>query len=122
MRNLLISLTCVAILATISLGWLFDTIYSQYQSDNQPITTIELVEEMGMDLATAINAAPNGEALLEYWPNSSQYHLSLYSVAETALPQALIQQLKQGEVVILETENTQLFHYYLKDKDQVLTA
>ena len=122
MRNLLISLASVAILATISLGWLFDTIYQQYQSDSQPITAIELVEDMGMDLATAINAAPDGEALLTYWPNASQYRLSLHSVADTALPQQLIQELTQGEVVILATENTQLFHYYLKDKDLVLTA
>lgn len=122
MRNLLISLASVAILATISLGWLFDTIYEQYHSDSQPITTIEIVEDIGMDLAAAINAAPNGENVLKHWPNVSHYRLSLYSVAETALPQTLIQQLKQGEVVILETENTQLFHYYLKDKDQVLIA
>ena len=122
MRNLLISLASVAILATISLGWLFDTIYEQSQHDESPLNSIELVEGIGMDLAAAINAAPNSEALLSHWPKTSQYRLTINSVEDTALPQALIEQMKQRQVIILETENTQLFHYFLSDKNQVLIA
>lgn len=122
MRNLLISLASVAILATISLGWLFDTIYEQSQHDESPLSSIELVEGIGMDLAATINAAPNSEALLSHWPKTSQYRLTINSVEDAALPQALIEQMKQGQVIILETENTQLFHYFLSDKNQVLVA
>lgn len=122
MRNLLISLASVAILATISLGWLFDTIYEQSQHDESPLNSIELVEGIGMDLAAAINAAPNSDSLLSHWPETSRYRLTINSIEDTALPHALIEQMKQGEVIILETENTQLFHYFLNDKNQVLIA
>jgi len=120
MRNLLISLAGVALLATISLGWLFDTIYEQYQGDSRPVSSVELAESIGQNLSVVINDAPNGEMLLQHWPSDSQYRLSIASMSDAALPQALVKQLTQGEVIILETESMQLFHYFLEDKNQVL--
>jgi len=120
MRYLLISLVSVTILATISLGWLFDKVYEQYQQEQQPLTTIEMTEALGQDLAIALDKTSNSDALLSNWPSKSRYSISLNSIVEAALPQELMQQLKQGDVVILETQNTQLFHYYLSVKKQVL--
>lgn len=120
MRYLLISLVSVTILATISLGWLFDRIYEQYQQEQQPLTSIEMAEVLGQDLAIALDKTSNSDELLSNWPNTSQYIISLSAIAEVELPHELIQQLKQGEVVILETQNTQLFHYYLSVKEQIL--
>ena len=120
MRYLLISLVSVTIFATISLGWLFDKVYEQYQQEQQPLTTIEMTEALGQDLAIALDKTSNSDALLSNWPSKSRYTISLNSIVEAALPQELMQQLKQGEVVILETQNTQLFHYYLSVKNQIL--
>lgn len=120
MRYLLISLVSVTIIATISLGWLFDKVYEQYQQEQQPLTTIEITEALGQDLAIALDKTSNSDALLSNWPSKSRYSISLNSIVEAALPQELMQQLKQGEVVILETQNTQLFHYYLSVKKQIL--
>ncbi len=120
MRYLLISLISVIILATISLGWLFDRIYEQYQQEHQPLTSIEMAEALSKDLAIALDKISNSDELLSNWPKTSQYTISLSAIAEAELPQELIQQLKQGEVIILETKNTQLFHYYLSDKKQTL--
>ncbi|MDP5213360.1 ATP-binding protein [Pseudoalteromonas tunicata] len=120
MRYLLISLVGVTILATASLGWLFDRVYEQYQQDQQPLTSIEMAEALGRDLAIAMDKTSNTDELLSNWPNTSDYNISLSAIDEAELPQELIQQLKQGEVVILATQNTQLFHYYLSVKKQIL--
>lgn len=120
MRYLLISLVSVTLLATISLGWLFDRVYEQYQQDQQPLTSIEMAEALGRDLAIAMDKTTNTDELLSNWPNTSDYNISLGAIDEAELPQELIQQLKQGEVVILATQNTQLFHYYLSVKKQIL--
>ncbi|MDO6428625.1 ATP-binding protein [Thalassotalea sp. 1_MG-2023] len=120
MRYLLISLVSVTILATVSLGWLFDNVYEQYQQEQQPLTSIEMAEELGLAFAIAIDKTSNSDEFLSNWPNKSQYIISLHTITEAELPQALIHQLKQGEVVILETQNTQMFHYYLSSKEQIL--
>ncbi|WP_286270264.1 ATP-binding protein [Thalassotalea hakodatensis] len=120
MRYLLISLVSVTILATISLGWLFDKVYEQYQQEQQPLTTIEMAEAIGQDLAIAIDKTSNSDELLSNWPNSGRYTVSVSAIANAELPQELIHQLTKGEVVILETQKTQLFHYYLGNKKQIL--
>lgn len=120
MRYLIISLVSVTILATISLGWLFDKVYEQYQTEQHPLTTVEMAQALGLDLAVAIDTTTNSKQLLSNWPKTSNYNLSVQSIADTALPQALLQELEQDKAVILTTESSQQFHYYLHNTQQIL--
>lgn len=120
MRNLVISLVTVVVLATISLGWLFDKIYQQYSTNEVRPTAVEIFETLGLDFAKALDDAPNSEIMLSYWPQSSLYSITLNSFVDSALPDEMLQTLKQNEVVVLETKNSILFHYLLKNKNQIL--
>ena len=125
MRYLLVSLFCVTIFATISLGWLFDNVYAHYQNENHqsgalPSSSTEIIKSIGLDLAITINNTSNIGAFLSHQSNTELYHLSLHAITDVELPEALKQQLIQGEIIVLETKNTQLFHYYLNNKNQTL--
>jgi hypothetical protein len=74
----------------------------------------------GLDYANALDDAPNSEIMLSYWPQSSLYSITLNSFVDLALPDEMLQTLKQNEVVMLETKNSILFHYLLKNKNQIL--
>ncbi|WP_199611447.1 ATP-binding protein [Flocculibacter collagenilyticus] len=120
MRYLLISLITVTVLATVSLGWLFDMVYAQYQQENRSVTTIEMAEGIGRDLATVIDSTSNINEFLSHWPTNSQYTIYINELEEVALPRALMEQLMQGELVNLETQHSQLLHFYLSNKQQIL--
>lgn len=120
MRILVVSLVTVVVLATISLGWLFDQVYQQYSDSKVQPTTVDIFEELGLDFAKALDNATNSEMMLSYWPKSGLYAVSLNSLGSTVLPDELFQKLKRNEVVVLETKDTLLFHYLLKNKQQIL--
>jgi hypothetical protein len=58
----------------------------------------------GLDYANALDDAPNSEIMLSYWPQSSLYSITLNSFVDLALPDEMLQTLKQNEVVVLETK------------------
>ncbi|MBL4629746.1 MAG: histidine kinase, partial [Paraglaciecola sp.] len=73
MRILVVSLVTVVVLATISLGWLFDQVYQQYSDSKVQPTTVDIFEELGLDFAKALDNATNSEMMLSYWPKSGLY-------------------------------------------------
>ena len=120
MRNLLISLACVAVFATLTLGWLFDSVYEKYKGAEEQLTETELVEQSGHNLAAILDAAPDSAAIINSLPESNIYKVYIETLADAVMPSDLVQQLMRKEVVILETSNKQLFHFYLEGKDSIL--
>ncbi|WP_042143683.1 MULTISPECIES: ATP-binding protein [unclassified Pseudoalteromonas] len=122
MRALTISLLAVILTATVGLGWLFDRVYEQYSTDeqHQGINAISVLEKMGADLALTLDKLPDRQKFIQLWSSKNQYKLSLMSLVKFPLPKQLIEQLKLGEPLLLETKTHVAFHYYLASSDELL--
>jgi len=123
MRNLTTSLLFLVIIATISLGWVFDRIYEQYNSAEQIQDTnaVAIVEKLGLNLANSLNtmAVDNQRKFVQQWQDEI-YSLSLVDSKSIALPLPLFNKVKQGTPLLLETSRHLTFHYYITSSDQVL--
>jgi len=122
MRTLTISLLFVILTATVGLGWLFDRVYEQYSTTepNPSTQAVDVLEKMGLDLATTLEQLPDKQQFIELWPTKGQYKLMLISLAKFPLPKQLISQLKLGKPLLLTTDTSLAFHYYLASSDELL--
>ncbi len=122
MRTLTVSLLFVILTATMGLGWLFDRVYEQYSAADQKqgIQTVDVLKNMGMDLAATLEQLPNKQEFIALWPTEGQYKLMLIPLANFPLPQQLLTQLKLGEPLLLTTDNHVAFHYYLASSEELL--
>ncbi|KGJ88202.1 sensor histidine kinase [Colwellia psychrerythraea] len=120
MRTLKSSLIVVAVVATLGLGWLFDQVYAQYSPENSSPDALDVLRQLGENLAKMADKSPSSKALLSNWPNIKQYSLKLQPANESPLPQSLLEQMKRGEAVLLETSKNLSYHYFLPIKDEIL--
>jgi len=120
MRILKLSLIAVVIVSTLGLSWLFDQAYNQYSAPIPPPDAIDVFRQQGANLAQAANKSANSEEFLSFWPKTEQHSLILQQASESALPLSLLEKIKQGEPVLLETSNQLSYHYFLPAKQQIL--
>mgnify|MGYP000008056785 CR=1 FL=1 len=123
MRNLTLSLFSVVLIATIGLGWLFDNLYNQYGSPIQSNQkdNITLLEQVGKNIAYSLNKANAPEEFINNWPQNNIYQIKLTPLAKFPLPTKLIDELKTGQALLLETEDSIDIHFYLSRSDQLLS-
>lgn len=123
MRNLTTSLLLMVIIATIVLGWVFDTIYLQYNSAEpaQDGNAITVVEKLGLNLANSLNNMEddNRQQFVQQWQDEV-YSLSLIDSESLVLPLPLLNKVKRGTPLLLETNNHLTFHYYIASSRQLL--
>lgn len=120
MRILKSSLIVVAVVATLGLGWLFDQAYAQYSGANSGPDAIDVLKQLGEHLAQAANDSPGSTTFLSQWPDNKQYSLTLQPTNESPLPQPLLEQIKRGDPVLLETSKSLSYHYFLPSTDEIL--
>jgi len=120
MRILKLSLIAVTIIATLGVGWLFDQAYAQYSPDNPSPDSIDVLRQLGKNLAIAADKSPSSKEFLSHWPNIKQYSLILQPAMESPLPQSLLDQIKRGQPVLLETSKNLSYHYFLPTQGEIL--
>jgi two-component system OmpR family sensor kinase len=112
----------MAITATFGVGWLVDLAYEQYndQQQTRDVDKLKLMEKMGQSLATTIEQMPEKVAFISQWQQAkSDFQINLFTVAEFPLPTALLEQIKQGESLLLESAEYLTFHYYLASTNEL---
>jgi two-component system OmpR family sensor kinase len=120
MRTLKYSLIIVTIVATLGLGWLFDQAYEQYSPAPPSNEAIYVLRQLGENLAKTADKSSSSKEFLSHWPNLNQYSLILQPENESPLPQLLLEQIKRGEPVLLETSKSLTYYYFLPAKGEVL--
>jgi two-component system OmpR family sensor kinase len=130
MRNLTLSLLAVVLIATIGLGWMFDSIYHQYfKTSEEHIQTgvlndnkdaISILESLGSQLAITLATIDNRQEFIENWPSNKQLSLKLLPINNFPLPQPLLEGLTSGEPLLLETNDTIALHFYLQNTAELL--
>jgi two-component system OmpR family sensor kinase len=121
MGRLSLSLIAVVLCGLIGLSWLFDNLFQQYQSkhSNSIAQQAEPLVEMFKVLAEFANNQPDLDTWLKSWPPASEYQLSIADINRLALPAPLAEQLMQGQVLELASQdNVQM--YALLNKHQSL--
>ena len=118
MRNLTLSLFSVVLIASIGFGWMFDTLYNQYDdtskiAENEQKDNITVLEQLGLQLASTLNSVDNRQQFIAQWPEQGNYTLALTDLKNLHFPDDLIKQLKNKQVVILESEDSLELHFYL---------
>jgi signal transduction histidine kinase len=124
MRALTYSLIVMAISATFGVGWLVDIAYQQYHTEQQTrdVDKLKLMEQLGNGVASSLEQIPNKAAFIEHWQQSdNEYQVGLIDIAELPLPVGLLDQIQQGEPLLLESAEYLTFHYYLATTEQIFT-
>lgn len=132
MRTLTLSLLLVALVATVGLGWLFDQLYDQYYDGEQTQNNDKTkdIEQLGMTLATTLNALPNRHEFVQKWQKerdssaapeeTHQYSLSIIEAKDSPLPDHLLDTIRQGTPLLLETISHLTYHFYLPEHAELL--
>lgn len=122
MRLLTTSLLIMVLIATVGLGWLFDSLVKQYNAGEQKdVNAVAVLEQLGSDLASTLNTLSIEQQLhfIEQWPNSS-YSLDIINIKAQPLPVQLLTQVKQGTPLLLESSDTLALYYFLPESNQLL--
>lgn len=130
MRRLTLSLLLVALFATVGLGWLFDQFYDQYYAGEQRQNRDKTqdVEQLGIALAKTLNALSNRQEFVQQWQKiqqrsgkaMQQYRLDIVAVRKSQLPENLLEDIRQGTPLLLETNNHLTYHFYLPKSSELL--
>jgi len=129
MRNLTFSLVGVVLVATIGLGWMFDGIYNQYLNQNPTQSSQETnashdyigaLEKVGTHLVVALSAVDNRQVFIDAWPSEDGLSLHLKPLTNFPLPSALLTELKTGQPLLLETDDSIAMYFYLGKTDELL--
>lgn len=135
MRALTYSLLFFVLVATVGLGWLFDRLYDQYQvtEQSQNNDAVNVLEQMGAELAIVLNILDNRDEFILNWQKKADsstsalsdasklnYNLELQAVSEAPLPTALLKGIQQGKSLLLETNSSLAFYYYLPASDELM--
>lgn len=130
MRRLTISLLLVALVASVSLGWLFDQLYDQYYNDEQVSTRdkTHAIEQLGLTLAKTLDELPNSQEFVHKWQKfqqsatqyTQQYGLEIIELGESPLPDQLLDGVRQGTPLVLETSNHLSYYFYLVQINKLL--
>lgn len=120
MRVLSLSLIGVALLATIGLSWLFDTLYQSYQhtADTQPNDTVVALEQMTTTLAATMSEPSEREAIVQKWKGA--YQLQLMDIEQMALPRELLSVLEAGKPLTLQSDEHIIIHARIPSTQQLL--
>ena len=125
MRSLTYSLLIVVLIATVGLGWLFDQAYEQYAA-NEPsrdVDKVKLLEQFGSSLANSLNELSARTEFVDHWGKqdpAKEYELSLASIENFKMPDALLAKIRNAEVLLLESNKHLTFHYYLPSSEEIL--
>lgn len=122
MRTLTYSLIIITIVATFGVGWLVDVAYDQYKTEQQTkdVDKVKLMEELGSGLAHTLNQIPNKEDFIKAWQQSeNEYQVNVVGIPELPLPATLLEQVKKGDVLLLESAKHLTFHYYLATSNEI---
>jgi len=129
-RRLTISLLLVSLVASVSLGWLFDQLYDQYYIDEQVFTRdkTHAMEQLGLTLAKTLDELPNRQEFVHQWQEFQQsatqytqkYGLEIIELGESPLPDQLLDGVRQGTPLVLETSNHLSYYFYLVKINKLL--
>ncbi len=118
MRRLTITLLLVVLVSIFGLGVALDILFERYSSAPQDELTD--VKSLTSGFATVLNQSDNPADELDSWPEQNQYQASVEALENLSFPQPLYVQLKSGEPLILESENSVSIYYFLPSHEQVL--
>jgi len=128
----------MVLIATLGLGWLFDSFYQQYQQQylqenqqggqqgsqapqgSQAKDEVSVLEELGQSIAQALDGLDNKEQFINRWSTRDERHLTLLELTDFPLPEPLMNDLIAGKPLVLETADNLAIHYYLANSEQVL--
>jgi len=126
MRTLTLSLLTMILIATLGLGWLFDSFYQQYQQGSQETQSsqtkdeLSVLETLGQSIAQALDGLENKQQFIDGWSVRDERRLDLLTLADFPLPLPLMNDLIAGKPLVLETADSLAIHYYLPHSEQVL--
>ena len=112
----------MVLIATVGLGWLFDSLVKQYNpSEQRDVNGVAVLEQLGKDLATTLNALPNDQQqqFITQWPTDS-YLLEIIAIKAQPLPAQLLNQVKQGTPLLLESNDHLALYYFLPSTNNLL--
>lgn len=119
MKKLVGSLVVVMFTAIIFLGWSLDTLFNNYQ-EQQNTDEFSAYRQIIASLATTLDSVNDVQGFVSAWQQTNEQQLSLIPFAEFPLPDELEQDFNQGRSLVLESVDRITVNHIMPLRQQVL--
>jgi signal transduction histidine kinase len=119
MKKLVLSLVVVMFTAIIFLGWSLDTLFNNYQ-EQQNTDEFSAYRQIISSLATTLDSVDDVQGFVRAWQQTNNQTLNLIPLAEFPLPDELIQDFYQGGSLVLESAERITVNHIMPSQQQVL--
>ncbi|WP_293747658.1 ATP-binding protein [uncultured Paraglaciecola sp.] len=119
MKKLVLSLVLVMFTAIIFLGWSLDTLFNNYQ-EQQNTDEFSAYRQIAASLATTLDKLDDPQAFIMAWQKANQQTLNLVPLTEFPLPEELTQDFNQGVSLVLESADRITVNHIMPAQQQVL--
>ncbi len=116
MKRLTLSLLIVIVLSVISLGWAIDQWYNHY-ADNHEDPAISAYKKMGKEIALYLDQFPTTMDTSQY----TQLTPQIQTYDQFPLPEDMAIEFKQGNALLLDSDQQLTLHFYLPNHNSVLS-
>lgn len=118
MRRLSLSLLIAVLASIVAAGWLMDRVFVRLDESGNDALNIAL--SLGDTLVQVINRSDPAHAAALASASETDYSVSLINVSDLGLPAELLDALKSGEPLVLESQINISLYFKLDSRDQVL--
>ncbi len=119
-KKLALSLIVMILCAIIGIGWGVDQIFDNYDEQSNK-DVISSYKTLGKQLALSIDQVEDTQLFLNQWNISNTNYLSLTRKKNFPLPKELKKTFFEGKSLVLESDEKLTLHYYLANKQMVLS-
>lgn len=122
MKNLILSLITVVIVAVLGFGWLIGLFYQQINTtEPQQQDELSAYKHIGRGFADILDASNDSSLLLAKWQARDGMNAALQDISSLPIPESLQIPFLQGEVLPLEADNGVSLYFYMPNSQQILS-
>lgn len=122
MKPLIFSLILAVIATTIGAGWAISQLHSQiFSQSTENNTNLAAYKELGQSIALTLDKLEAKNEFIALWNNKNNPGISVLNSSDFPIPSDINHRFRNGDPLVLESENEVSLHIFMQHSDTVLT-
>ncbi len=121
MHKLSLSLIVVVLTAIAGLGWGLDQLFHNYFNNSKENSDLHAYESLGSSLAKTLDRIEDSQYFIRQWQHNEKLTIDINNIDAFPLPPEITPSFMQGKPITLASEDSLSLHFYMPNKQQVLS-